>query len=90
MATPMLVNILMKSPRLMALVGRWVAWENARRKRNHKCLWRCYKEGGGGKLITPKPMTQATAVAWLGRVLNVEVTHVDFEYRMIFYRSAGH
>jgi hypothetical protein len=67
----------------------WYAWRAVRAKRNHKCLWRCYRDGGGGQLITPKPMTEEHAVAWVGRVANAEVFHVDFEHRMIFYRSTG-
>jgi hypothetical protein len=65
----------------------YYSWRNARIKRNHKCLWRCYRDGGGGQLVTPKAMTEERAVAWVSRVANVEVYHVDFEHRMIFYRS---
>jgi hypothetical protein len=65
----------------------WHYYRAARAKRNHKCLWRCYRDGGGGALITPKPMTQENAVAWVGHVVSAEVFHVDFEHRMIFYRS---
>lgn len=89
MHSPILVNFLMKSPRALALVGRYISWRNDRARRNHKCLWRCYRDGGGGKLITPKPMTEDAAVAWVGRVANAEVFHVDFDSRMIFYRSTG-
>lgn len=64
-------------------------WRVARAKRNHKCLWRCYRDGGGGQLVTPKPMTQERAIAWVGHVVGAEVYHVDFEHRMIFYRSHG-
>jgi len=65
----------------------WHYYREARAKRNHKCLWRCYRDGGGGALVTPKPMTQEHATAWVSRVVNGEVFHVDFEHRMIFYRS---
>jgi hypothetical protein len=65
----------------------YYAWANARAKRKHKCLWRCYRDGGGGQLITPKPMTEERAVAWVARIVHAEVFHVDFDNRMIFYRS---
>jgi hypothetical protein len=67
----------------------WREYRNERARRNHKCLWRCYRDGGGGQLITPRPMTQERAVAWVAHVANAEVFHVDFERRTIFYRSIG-
>lgn len=86
---PWLVDFLMRYPALVEVLNRYYDWRNRRAKANHKCVWRCYRDGGGGQLITPKPMTEAYAVAWVGRVCNAEVFHVDFEHRMIFYRSAG-
>jgi hypothetical protein len=68
---------------------RYYTWRVARMRRTHKCLWRCYRDGGGGQLITPRPMTETRAVAWVSNVANAEVFHVDFEHRMIFYRTAG-
>jgi hypothetical protein len=69
--------------------NRWRAAQNDRARRNHKCLWRCYRDGGGGQLITPKAMTERRAVAWVAHVVNAEVFHVDFDHRMIFYRTRG-
>ena len=64
---------------------RWYNWRDAQRRRNHKCLWRVYRDGGGGKLVTPKAMTQERAVAWVIAATGGEILHVDFEHRMIFY-----
>ncbi len=65
-------------------VERYRAW----RARRARYLWRCVRDGGGGSMVTPKPMTEEHAIAWLARVTNGEVIHVDRDYRHIFYRSA--
>lgn len=59
----------------------WTRWFPPR------CLWRCVREGGGGVLITPRPMSAERATAWVARVTNGEVMYVHHEYRHIFYRS---
>lgn len=74
---------------LVRVLVAWRTWQNVRARRNHKCLWRCYRDGGGGAYVTPKPMTEDYAVAWVARVLNAEVFYVDFEHRFIFYRTKG-
>lgn len=74
---------------LVRAMVAWYAWRNARAKRTHKCFWRCYRDGGGGALTTPAMMTEAYAVAWVSRTMNAEVFFVDFDHRMIFYRTKG-
>jgi hypothetical protein len=79
---------------LMRVLVFYYAWRNARIerlnaeiKRRHKCVWRCYRDGGGGSMVTPRPMTEEKAVEWVSEVAGAEVFHVDFDHRMIFYRS---
>jgi hypothetical protein len=83
-----LADFLTRHPRIVNWLSRYYAWRNERVRRNHKCKWRCYRDGGGGLLITPRAMTQDRAVAWLNRITGGEVFYVDFEHRFIFYRTA--
>lgn len=77
------------------LVFARVAWRNwranaaARAVRNERLTWRCVRDGGGGILTTPKPMSEENAIGWLCRVTGGEVFYVDRERRHLFYRSAA-
>ena len=64
------------------------SWREVRARRKHKCVWRCYRDGGGGSVNTPKAMSETGAVAWVNRN-HGEVFYVDFDHRFIFYRSRG-
>ena len=64
---------------------RWYTWRSEAKRRNHKCVWRVYRDGGGGKLITPREMTETRACEWVRAATGGEILHVDFEHRMIFY-----
>lgn len=64
----------------------FVAWRQYRAALAGKVIWRCYRYGGGGTLLTPKAMTEDQATAWLVRVIQGEVAYIDRDHHMIFYR----
>ena len=56
------------------------------REKRRKYYWRCVRDGGGGVLTTPKPMTRDYAVAWVARVAG-PILFVDEYHKHIFYHS---
>ncbi len=68
---------------LLTLQIRFWTWRETRRK----YYWRCVRDGGGGVLTTPKPMTRDYAVAWVGRVAG-PILFVDEVHKHIFYHSS--
>jgi hypothetical protein len=63
------------------------ALAQARRVAREKLFWRCVRDGGGGILITPKPMTREYAMAWLVKMTGGDIIYVDQEIAHIFYSS---
>lgn len=55
------------------------------RRRQQRRIWTCVRYMGGGRLITPREMTDEEAQKWLTD-MKVEVMHIDHEYSFIFYR----
>jgi hypothetical protein len=65
----------------------YIIWYYARLDRQRKYLWKCYREGGGGILITPHYMTEDAALRWLKANAGGEVMYIDPAAHFIFYRS---
>lgn len=68
------------------LYRRAVAFDQWRDRRR-KFTWKCYRDGGGGVLVTPKPMSEERATKWLQRTANAEIIYIDRNYHFLFYRS---
>jgi hypothetical protein len=67
---------------LMTLYIRYLMWRETRRK----YWWRCVRDGGGGVIVTPKPMRRDYAVAWVSRIAG-PVLYVDEVHKHIFYHN---
>jgi len=72
---------------IIILCVLWLIWwYHFREGREPRKIWTCVRWHGGGRLITPRPMTVSEAAQWIGQSVNAEVGHVDEPNAHIFYR----
>jgi hypothetical protein len=72
---------------ILVAIVMWFAYRSYL-SRPYRRLWMCVRFHGGGRVMTPKPMSVDEVTEWLGRI-HGEVSHVDQENGFVFYRPRG-
>lgn len=71
---------------LVRMVVFFYCWRDARRQRLGISIWKCYRDGGGGEIKTPRLMRERQAIRWLRETADAEIFYIDRDYHFLFYR----